>query len=155
MKTYQEEKVIPVNAVKAWEALKSMEQWLPQLKSITRLDYDKAKVFFFEGREYKVHTPEGVIMESTIAKVDEQSYKVQINAHCFILKSKLTCQVVPIDENSCKIVRIQSYPGIVGTIFTTLFHRREANETGQYVDVWSEFAMRSKLKLNDARLESK
>lgn len=132
MKTYIEEKIVNINAAKAWEALKCMEQWLPQLKSITKLEYDASDTFFFEGRQYNVYTPEGVTMKSVIEKVDETDYKIQINAQCFVLKSHLTCQVIPMDDSSCKLVRIQSYPGIIGTVFTSLFHRREGAARQEY-----------------------
>lgn len=117
-----------------------MEQWLPQLKSITKLEYDTTNVFFFEGRKYNVHTPEGVTMKSVIEKVDETDYIIQIKVRCFVLKSNLTCQVIPIDHSTCKVVRVQHYPGIIRSVFTSLFNRREANETGEYVKVWTEFA---------------
>lgn len=42
-------------------------------------------------------------------EVDETDYKIQINAQCFVLKSRLTCQVIPMDDSSCKLVRIQRY----------------------------------------------
>lgn len=143
MKTYKEEKTVPINALKAWKALKSMEQWLPHLKTVTKLEYGASGDFFCEGRRYKVYTPEGPVMDSVITKVDEKNYTIQIDAHYFGLKSQLTCQVIPIDEVSCKVVRIQSYPGIIGTIFTGLFSHRELNETGEYVNVWSNYALQA------------
>lgn len=143
MRTYTVEKIINVKANKVWEALKCMEQWLPQLKSITKLEYDTADDFFYEGREYYVHTPEGARIKSVIEKVDESNYMIHISAHCFILKSRLTCQVISIDENSCKIVRAQNYLGVIGSIFTSICNRREENETKEYIKVWSEFAAKN------------
>lgn len=79
-------------------------------------------------------------MKSVIEKVDETDYIIQIKVRCFVLKSNLTCQVIPIDHSTCKVVRVQHYPGIIRSVFTSLFNRREANETGEYVKVWTEFA---------------
>lgn len=141
MNAYIEEKTIPISSELAWQALTEMNMWLPKLSTNESLQYDTTAPFFEEKKNYFVKTKEGIVMKSQLFKIDEESRKVEIHAHWFVLHSVLFCEVSPISEKRCKIIRTQSYPNLVGTVFTSLFNKRESGETSEYLDVWENYAM--------------
>lgn len=141
MKKYEESLVCDINSEIAWNALKMMNEWLPRLSTNKGVKYDLNGDFFYEGRKYEVVTKEGIVMNSEIYKVEEENKYIEIHASHSLLKSILTCSVEKVDENTCKLVRTQAYPGLVGFIFTTFFYKREAGETGEYLKVWSAYAI--------------
>ncbi|MGY3778754.1 hypothetical protein [Isobaculum melis] len=142
MRTYTHEKIIPVQAKYAWQALTQMNLWLPKLQTVTTISYDETSPFFQVGKMYDVHTPEGISMKSQLKMIDSEHMKVAIGANFFLLNSRLSCSVSQIDDKRCEISRIQMYPGLIGSIFTSLFNKREASETEEYLAVWEDYALR-------------
>ena len=140
MKLYIEEKVVNIPADIAWKALKEMNVWLPKLSTNKGVDYDKDGVFFKQGRKYKVTSKEGVVMDSEIYSVDEENMEIEIHAEHKPLKSILKCRVIDLGNETCKLMRIQGYPGWFGVIFTVFWGKRESGETAEYLDVWEEYA---------------
>ena len=140
MKLYREEKTVSIPADIAWEALKEMNIWLPELSTNKAVDYDNNGVFFKSGRKYKVTSKEDVVMDCVIYSVDEENKKIEIHAEHKPLKSILTCSVEELGNGSCKLMRTQGYPGWFGVIFTTFWGKRESGETGEYLDVWETHA---------------
>lgn len=116
-----------------------MNLWLPKLSTVRKIECSTAD-FFREGNKYNVYTPEGIVMKSQIRQIDSEAMCVRINAHFLALKSQLFCGVTPINGTSCKITREQSYPGMIGTLFTRMYDKREANETNEYLRAWEAYA---------------
>jgi hypothetical protein len=141
MKIYIEQEKIPVSTETAWTALKSMDKWLHTLSTNKSVEFESNEIFFKQGRQYNVKTNEGITMKSKLAEIDEELLKIKICAHWFLLKSILTCEIKPISDCKCKIIRTQSYPGIIGKIFTSAFNKRESNETSEYLTVWKNYAI--------------
>ena len=140
MKTYREEMVIDVDAQRAWLALQNMQDWLPLLSTNTNISYEHDGTFFFAGRTYDITTKEGVVMHCRITEVNEPARYIKIRAEHKPLVSQLTCSVEPLEKNTCRLVRTQSYPGFFGWLFTKFFNKREAGETGEYLEVWGKYA---------------
>lgn len=141
VKTYSASRRIAVPSSAAWEALTHLNRWLPALKTVERVEYS-GDDFFTVGNTYRVHTPEGVVMCATLTEIDPTRLRVCINARVSVLRSQLTCEIRP-EGNGCIITRTQSYPGIIGWIFTGFFNRREAEETRTYLDEWERVARES------------
>lgn len=144
MKVYTETLICNTNAKLAWEALKNMNLWLPELSTNKSVNYDHDGDFFYQGRKYEVVTKEGIVMDCEIYMIDENYKKIEIHARHSILKSLLTCSIEEIDNQHCKLIRTQAYPGCFGFIFTKFFNRREARETSEYLKVWSCYAESNK-----------
>ncbi|MEO1769199.1 hypothetical protein [Candidatus Enterococcus ferrettii] len=140
MSKYIEHLTIGVSPQTAWEALKEMNTWLSSLSTNKAVIYDDDKNFFVEGRDYRVQTKEGIVMDSQLFKIDSDNLTVEIHAKFFVLRSLLTCQVKPITDNTCEIIRTQKYLGTVGKVFTFFFNRRESGETSEYLNVWGRYA---------------
>lgn len=140
MKTYHCEQIIDVDAHTAWRALGRMGLWLPRLSTVADVTWDGEKPFFAPGRRYAVLTPEKITMKSELASIDPKTMAVMVRAHWLALHSQLRCSIVPVSGTSCKIIREQSYPGVVGRIFTAVFGRREAAEAQEYLNVWADDA---------------
>lgn len=140
MKVYRAEKIIQTDAATAWRALSEMNLWLPNLSTVKKIEYDNSVYFFRNGRNYNVFTPEGVVMRSQIGKIDTTNMNVQINAHFSLLKSQLTCRVAYISDTSCKVIREQAYPGVIGALFTRIYDKRESGETDEYLCAWETHA---------------
>lgn len=138
MTTFIERKHLGVPADGPWQALLRMNEWLPTLSTIKSVEVlgETRSPFAVIGRHYRVHTPEGVTMNAELVNVDHDERTVEIHAKAGPLRSKLTCRVV--DHGShCSLVRIQRYPGIVGTLFATVFKSRELKETQAYLEAWA------------------
>lgn len=138
MKTYSASRRIAASSSAAWQALANLDTWLPTLKTVEKVEYS-GDVFFTAGNTYRVHTPEGVVMSATLTEIDQTRLHVRIDAHAGVLRSQLVCEIRP-DGNGCIITRTQSYPGLIGWIFTQFFNRREAEETHLYLDEWERAA---------------
>lgn len=140
MKTYRAERIIQTDAAIAWRALSEMNLWLPKLSTVRKIEYDKATTFFQNGRNYNVFTPEGIVMRSQISKIDTKNMSILIKAHFVMIKSQLICRVTSINNTSCKVIREQGYPGLVGNLFTCVYGKREFNETDEYLCAWEAHA---------------
>ena len=140
MKTYTDKLVLNMNAKIAWESLKMMDKWLPNLSTNQAIHFEGGEDFFYEGRKYDIVTKEGVKMSCEISEVNEEAFLIEIHARHSLLHSILNYQVIPLTSSTCQLVRTQSYPGSVGFLFNLFFKRREAGETSEYLEVWKNYA---------------
>lgn len=140
MQVYVETLICNTNAEIVWNTLKDMNLWLPQLSTNKSVHYDHNGGFFYQGRKYEVVTTEGIVMDCEIYRVDDNNKRVEIHARHSILKSVLSCSVEEIDNQHCKLIRTQTYPGWFGLLFTKFFNKREAGETSEYLKIWSCYA---------------
>jgi len=60
MKTYTDKLVVNMNAKIAWESLKMMDKWLPNLSTNQAIHFEGGEDFFYEGRKYDIVTKEGI-----------------------------------------------------------------------------------------------
>lgn len=107
MKTYTDKLVVNMKAEVAWEALKMMDKWLPNLSTNQAIHFEGGEDFFYEGRKYDIVTKEGIKMSCEISEVNEEAFLIEIHTRHSLLHSILNCQVIPL----CQLVRTQSYPG--------------------------------------------
>ena len=140
MKMYQRDKILNVSSESAWQALKEMNKWLPDLSTNSGISYSMYTDFFEIGRKYNITSKEGVVMDCELYSIDEVNMTVEIHAEHKPLKSILICKVLDLGDNRTQIIRIQGYPGWFGKIFTVFFGRRESGETAEYLEVWGNYA---------------
>ena len=140
MKIYTDKLVVNMKAEIAWEALKMMDKWLPNLSTNQAIHFEGGEDFFYEGRKYAIVTKEGIKMSCKISEVNEEAFWIEIHARHSLLHSILNCQVIPLTSSTCQLVRTQSYPGFVGFLFNLFFKRRETGETSEYLEVWKNYA---------------
>ena len=141
MKMYQRDKILNVSSESAWQALKEMNKWLPDLSTNSGISYSMYTDFFEIGRKYNITSKEGVVMDCELYSIDEENMTVEIHAEHKPLKSILICKVLDLGDNRTQIIRIQGYPGWFGKIFTVFFFgRRESGETAEYLEVWGNYA---------------
>ena len=140
MKMYQRDKILNVSSESAWQALKEMNKWLPDLSTNSGISYSMYTDFFEIGRKYNITSKEGVVMDCELYSIDEENMTVEIHAEHKPLKSILICKVLNLGENRTQITRIQGYPGWFGKIFTIFWGRRESGETAEYLEVWGNYA---------------
>lgn len=140
MKMYQRDKILNVSSESAWQALKDMDKWLPNLSTNSEISYSGNNNFFIIGRKYNITSKEGVVMDCELYSIDEENMTVGIHAEHKPLKSILICKVLDLGDNRTQITRIQGYPGWFGKIFTIFFGRRESGETAEYLEVWGNYA---------------
>ena len=140
MKMYQRDKVLNVSSASAWQALKEMNKWLPDLSTNSGIFYSMGTNFFEIGRKYNITSKEGIVMDCELYSIDEENMTVEIHAEHKPLKSILICKVLDLGENRTQITRIQGYPGWFGKIFTIFWGRRESGETAEYLEVWGRYA---------------
>ena len=140
MKIYKRDKILNVTSESAWQALKDMDKWLPNLSTNSEISYSGNNNFFIIGRKYNITSKEGVVMRCELYDIDEENMTVEIHAEHKPLKSILICKVLDLGENRTQITRIQGYPGWFGKIFTVFFGRRESGETAEYLEVWGNYA---------------
>lgn len=140
MKMYQRDKILNVSSESAWQALKEMNKWLPDLSTNSGISYSMYTDFFEIGRKYNITSKEGVVMDCELYSIDEENMTVEIHAEHKPLKSILICKVLDLGDNRTQIIRIQGYPGWFGKIFTVFFGRRESRETAEYLEVWGNYA---------------
>lgn len=140
MKMYQRDKILNVSSESAWQALKEMNKWLPDLSTNSGISYSMYTDFFEIGRKYNITSKEGVVMDCELYSIDEENMTVEIHAEHKPLKSILICKVLDLGDNRTKIIRIQGYPEWFGKIFTVFFGRRESGETAEYLEVWGNYA---------------
>lgn len=55
-------------------------------------------------------------MKSRISKIDASNMNTLINARFLLLRSQLTCRVAFVNDTSCKIIREQAYPWVIGAL---------------------------------------
>ena len=111
MKMYQRDKILNVSSESAWQALKEMNKWLPDLSTNSGISYSMDTDFFEIGRKYNITSKEGVVMDCELYSIDEENMTVEIYAEHKPLKSILICKVLDLGENRTQITRIQGYPG--------------------------------------------
>ena len=140
MKMYQRDKILNVSSEFAWQALKEMNKWLPDLSTNSGISYSMDTDLFEIGRKYNITSKEGVVMDCELYSIDEENMTVEIHAEHKPLKSILICKVLDLGENRTQITRIQGYPGWFGKIFTIFWGRRESGETAEYLEVWGNYA---------------
>ena len=140
MKIYKRDKILNVTSESAWQALKEMNKWLPDLSTNSGISYSMYTDFFEIGRKYNITSKEGVVMDCELYSIDEENMTVEIHAEHKPLKSILICKVLDLGDNRTQIIRIQGYPGWFGKIFTVFFGRRESGETAEYLEVWGNYA---------------
>ena len=140
MKTYKRDKILNVTSESAWQALKDMDKWLPNLSTNSEISYSRNNNFFIIGRKYNITSKEGVVMRCELYDIDEENMKEEIHAEHKPLKSILVCKVLDLGNNTVKITRMQGYPGWFGKIFTIFWGNREFKETAEYLEVWGEYA---------------
>ena len=140
MKMYQRDKILNVSSESAWQALKEMNKWLPDLSTNSGISYSMYTDFFEIGRKYNITSKEGVVMDCELYSIDEENMTVEIHAEHKPLKSILICKVLDLGDNRTQIIRIQGYSGWFGKIFTVFFGRRESGETAEYLEVWGNYA---------------
>ena len=140
MKIYKRDKILNVTSESAWQALKDMDKWLPNLSTNSEISYSGNNNFFIIGRKYNITSKEGVVMRCELYDIDEENMTVEIHAEHKPLKSILICKVLDLGDNRTQIIRIQGYPGWFGKIFTVFFGRRESGETAEYLEVWGNYA---------------
>lgn len=140
MKMYQRDKILNVSSESAWQALKEMNKWLPDLSTNSGISYSMYTDFFEIGRKYNITSKEGVVMDCELYSIDEENMTVEIHAEHKPFKSILICKVLDLGDNRTQIIRIQGYPGWFGKIFTVFFGRRESGETAEYLEVWGNYA---------------
>lgn len=140
MKMYQRDKILNVSSESAWQALKEMNKWLPDLSTNSGISYSMYTDFFEIGRKYNITSKEGVVMDCELYSIDEENMTVEIHAEHKPLKSILICKVLDLGDNRTQITRIQGYPGWFGKIFTIFWGRRESGETAEYLEVWGNYA---------------
>lgn len=140
MKTFVESLEVNASVQQAWKALLKMDLWLPKLSTNRSISWQRDQhPFCVQGRQYQCTTKEDVVMTCQIVEVNEALREIRIRAEHRPLVSLLTCQIESIDAQRCRLIRRQSYPGLVGWLFTKLYQKREANETGEYLKVWARF----------------
>lgn len=140
MKMYKKDKILNVSSVYAWQALKEMNKWLPDLSTNSKISYLLDNEFFVIGRKYKITSKEGIVMNCELYNIDEENMIVEIHAEHKPLKSILVCRVLDLGDNRTKIIRRQGYPGWFGKIFTVFWGNRESGETAEYLEVWGKYA---------------
>ena len=140
MKQYVEMIDVDISAQTAWQALQNMHKWLPLLSTNQKIDYENGDNFLVDGRKYTITTTEGILMRCQIKHINQEKYSVELYAEHKPLVSHLTCTIIPLDNEHCRLIRTQRYPGIIGFLFTHFFNKREANETSEYLTVWSNYA---------------
>lgn len=121
MKMYQRDKILNISSESAWQALKEMNKWLPDLSTNSGISYSMDTDFFEIGRKYNITSKEGVVMDCELYSIDEENMTVEIHAEHKPLKSILICKVLDLGDNRTQIIRIQGYPGWFGKIFTVFF----------------------------------
>lgn len=145
---------VDVPAATAWAALEHMEHWLPNLATVRSVEADADAANFSRssavsstnsvvlktGHRYLVRTSEGPVMHCRIAEVDTGTGLVHIEARLGPLRSCLLCSVEPTGPCACVLRRRQTYPGMIGRLFTLCFGRREGNETTAYLRAWADYA---------------
>ena len=140
MKIYKRDKILNVTSESAWQALKDMDKWLPNLSTNSEISYSGNNNFFIIGRKYNITSKEGVVMRCELYDIDEENMTVEIHAEHKPLKSILICKVLDLGDNRTQITRLQGYPGWFGKIFTVFSGRRESGETVEYLEVWGNYA---------------
>ncbi len=140
MKIYKRDKILNVTSESAWQALKDMDKWLPNLSTNSEISYSGNNNFFIIGRKYNITSKEGVVMRCELYDIDEENMTVEIHAEHKPLKSILICKVLDLGDNRTQITRLQGYPGWFGKIFTVFSGRRESRETAEYLEVWGNYA---------------
>lgn len=136
---------VSVPAAEAWAALEAMDRWLPTLDTVQSVEPDHEgsrdhAVELKAGHRYFVRTGEGPMMHCRIVEADPVAGVVRIEARLGPLKSRLLCTIEPMGLSSCSLRRRQTYPGLIGRIFTLLLGRREQAETTAYLRAWADYA---------------
>ena len=54
MKIYKRDKILNVTSESAWQALKDMDKWLPNLSTNSEISYSRNNNFFIIGRKYNI-----------------------------------------------------------------------------------------------------
>ena len=103
MKIYKRDKILNVTSESAWQALKDMDKWLPNLSTNSEISYSGNNNFFIIGRKYNITSKEGVVMRCELYDIDEENMKVEIHAEHKPLKSILVCKVLDLGNNTVKI----------------------------------------------------
>lgn len=106
MKIYKRDKILNVTSESAWQALKDMDKWLPNLSTNSEISYSRNNNFFIIGRKYNITSKEGVVMRCELYDIDEENMKVEIHAEHKPLKSILVCKVLDLGNNTVKITRM-------------------------------------------------
>ena len=73
MKMYQRDKILNVSSESAWQALKEMNKWLPDLSTNSGISYSMDTDFFEIGRKYNITSKEGVVMDCELYSIDEEN----------------------------------------------------------------------------------
>ena len=94
MKMYQRDKILNVSSESAWQALKEMNKWLPDLSTNSGISYSMDTDFFEIGRKYNITSKEGVVMDCELYSIDEENMTVEIHAEHKPFKSILICKVL-------------------------------------------------------------
>lgn len=89
MKIYTDKLVVNMKAEVAWEALKMMDKWLPNLSTNQAIYFEGGEDFFYEGRKYDIVTKEGIKMSCEISEANEGTFWIEIHARHSLLHSIL------------------------------------------------------------------
>ena len=134
-KCYEARKRCSANADAAWEVLGNAGAWLPELKTIRRVERHSGGPMLVVGSSWDVWAGVGPAGRATLTEVDE-GRRVHTSFRFGPLSSELDTEIHPL-ESGCELIRRQCYPGFVGRIFTLIAGRREASEAEEYVSVWA------------------
>lgn len=136
---------VEVPAAEAWTALEAMDRWLPTLDTVQSVEPDHdgcptQPVELKVGHRYLVRTGEGPMMRCHIIEADPVAGVVRIAARLGPLRSRLLCTIESTGPLSCLLHRRQTYPGLIGRVFTLLLGKREQSETTAYLRAWADYA---------------
>lgn len=139
---------VEVPAEHAWTALAEMDRWLPRLSTVRSVEPDPdgastASDVLAPGDLYLVRTGEGPVMHCRVVEADPAAGIVGIEARLGPLRSRLLCRIEPAGPRTRILHRRQTYPGVVGRMFTLLFGRHEQAETTAYLRAWADYATES------------
>jgi hypothetical protein len=126
------------SAASAWRALANTASWLPELKTVRRVELRSDGPMLAVGSSWDVWAGIGPAGRATVTQVDE-GRRVHTSFRIGPLRSELDTEIQTL-ESGCELFRRQCYPGLVGWLFTRLAGRREANEAAEYVRVWARHA---------------
>lgn len=137
------ELAVPVPRTEAWSALERMARWLPHLDTVRAVESDpgdpsSSDLTLRTGLRYLTRTGEGAVMRCRVLEADRDRGVARIEARLGPLRSRLRCGVRETGRDSCVLERRQTYPGIVGRLFTAVLGRREQEETTAYLRAWAD-----------------
>jgi hypothetical protein len=122
----------------AWQALADAGSWLPELKTVRRVQRRSAGPMLVVGSSWDVWAGLGPAGRATVTEVDE-GRRLHTSFRFGPLRSELDAEIHP-QASGCELVRRQCYTGLVGRMFTLMAGRREASEAAEYVRVWARYA---------------